>query len=121
MVAYHVEFAELQQRNFTASVDRKSTLPQIFVNIAEMEQVEVAAVHPRDLGILCTHRCSTFSFTCSGTHEEYNGIIRNGAKLLFAYAEATVPKITVITRKVSLHVRAIYGPFYGKCSCMYCK
>ena len=35
-----------------------------------------------------------------GTHEEYNGIIRNGAKLLFAYAEATVPKITVITRKV---------------------
>ena len=58
---------------------------------------------------------------CPGTHEEYNGIIRNGAKLLFAYAEATVPKITVITRKVSLHVRAIYGPFYGKCSCMYCK
>ncbi len=34
-----------------------------------------------------------------GTHEEHNGIIRNGAKLLFAYAEATVPKITVITRK----------------------
>ena len=44
--------------------------------------------------------------TCAGTHEEYNGIIRNGAKLLFAYAEATVPKITVITRKVSLHVRS---------------
>ena len=37
--------------------------------------------------------------TCPGTHEEHNGIIRNGAKLLFAYAEATVPKITVITRK----------------------
>ncbi len=35
-----------------------------------------------------------------GTYEEYNGIIRNGAKLLYAYAEATVPKITVITRKV---------------------
>ncbi len=35
----------------------------------------------------------------AGTHEEHNGIIRNGAKLLFAYAEATVPKITVITRK----------------------
>jgi len=34
-----------------------------------------------------------------GTNEEHNGIIRNGAKLLFAYAEATVPKITVITRK----------------------
>lgn len=34
-----------------------------------------------------------------GTVQEYNGIIRNGAKLLFAFAEATVPKITVITRK----------------------
>lgn len=34
-----------------------------------------------------------------GTKQEYGGIIRNGAKLLYAYAEATVPKITVITRK----------------------
>uniref|UniRef100_A0A8C4NC02 Propionyl-CoA carboxylase beta chain, mitochondrial n=1 Tax=Eptatretus burgeri TaxID=7764 RepID=A0A8C4NC02_EPTBU len=34
-----------------------------------------------------------------GTNQEYSGIIRHGAKLLFAFAEATVPKITVITRK----------------------
>ncbi len=34
-----------------------------------------------------------------GTIQEYGGIIRNGAKLLFAYAEATVPKITITTRK----------------------
>ena len=34
-----------------------------------------------------------------GTSQEYNGIIKHGAKLLFAYAEATVPKVTVITRK----------------------
>lgn len=34
-----------------------------------------------------------------GTDQEYGGIIRHGAKLLFAFAEATVPKITVITRK----------------------
>eukprot|EP00127_Corallochytrium_limacisporum_P003566 Clim_evm49s150 gene=Clim_evmTU49s150 len=34
-----------------------------------------------------------------GTNQEYGGIIRQGAKLLYAYAEATVPKITVITRK----------------------
>ena len=34
-----------------------------------------------------------------GTDQEFGGIIRHGAKLLFAYAEATVPKITVITRK----------------------
>ncbi len=34
-----------------------------------------------------------------GTDQEWGGIIRNGAKLIFAYAEATVPKLTVITRK----------------------
>jgi propionyl-CoA carboxylase beta chain len=34
-----------------------------------------------------------------GTQQEFGGIIRHGAKLLFAFAEATVPKITVITRK----------------------
>lgn len=34
-----------------------------------------------------------------GVSQEYNGIIRRGAKLLYAYAEATVPKITLITRK----------------------
>ena len=34
-----------------------------------------------------------------GTVQEYGGIIRHGAKLLFAFAEATVPKLTVITRK----------------------
>jgi len=34
-----------------------------------------------------------------GTRQEYGGLIKHGAKLLFAYAEATVPKITVITRK----------------------
>jgi propionyl-CoA carboxylase beta chain len=34
-----------------------------------------------------------------GTQQEFGGIIKHGAKLLFAYAEATVPKVTVITRK----------------------
>ena len=50
-----------------------------------------------------------------GTDQEYNGIIKHGAKLLFAFAEATVPKITVIVRKAyggaydvmsSKHIRA---------------
>ena len=50
-----------------------------------------------------------------GTAQEYGGIIRNGAKLLFAFAEATVPKVTVIVRKAyggaycvmsSKHIRA---------------
>src|SRR5207253_3976157 len=34
-----------------------------------------------------------------GTSQEWGGIIRRGAKLIYAYAEATVPKVTVITRK----------------------
>jgi propionyl-CoA carboxylase beta chain len=34
-----------------------------------------------------------------GTDQEYNGIIRRGAKLIYAYAEATVPLVTIITRK----------------------
>lgn len=37
-----------------------------------------------------------------GVAQEHNGIIRHGAKLLYAYAEATVPKLTLITRKVSV-------------------
>ncbi len=50
-----------------------------------------------------------------GTAQEYGGIIRHGAKLLYAYSEATVPKLTVITRKAyggaydvmsSKHIRA---------------
>ena len=45
-----------------------------------------------------------------GTVQEYNGIIRHGAKLLYAYAEATVPKLTVITRKA-------YGGGYIVMSC----
>ena len=37
--------------------------------------------------------------SCPGTSQEWGGIIRHGAKLLYAFTEATVPKITVITRK----------------------
>ena len=53
-----------------------------------------------------------------GTDQEYGGIITHGAKLLYAFAEATVPKVTVITRKAyggaydvmaSKHIRADYN------------
>jgi acetyl-CoA carboxylase carboxyltransferase component len=53
-----------------------------------------------------------------GTSQEWGGIIRRGAKLLYAYAEATVPKLTVITRKAyggaydvmgSKHLRADFN------------
>ena len=42
---------------------------------------------------------STCRASCRASGQEHHGIIKHGAKLLFAYAEATVPKITVITRK----------------------
>jgi propionyl-CoA carboxylase beta chain len=53
-----------------------------------------------------------------GTEQEYGGIIKHGAKLLYAFAEATVPKVTVITRKAyggaydvmaSKHIRADFN------------
>ena len=46
-------------------------------------------------------KIATFFFFFLGTSQEYGGIIRHGAKLLYAFAEATVPKVTVITRKVN--------------------
>lgn len=45
-----------------------------------------------------------------GTEQEYGGIIRHGAKMLYAYSEATVPKVTLITRK------AYGGAYIGMCS-----
>lgn len=47
---------------------------------------------------LYVYRAHKFPFL-PGTDQEHGGIIRHGAKLLYAYAEATVPKVTVITRK----------------------
>jgi propionyl-CoA carboxylase beta chain len=56
-----------------------------------------------------------------GTNQEYGGIIKHGAKLLYAFAEATVPKVTVITRKAyggaydvmaSKHIRADFNFAY---------
>ena len=44
-------------------------------------------------------RSSTCRASSPGTSQEWGGIIRHGAKLLYAYTEATVPKVTVITRK----------------------
>ena len=44
-------------------------------------------------------RSKTCPDFCPGTAQEFGGIIRHGAKLLYAFAEATVPKVTVITRK----------------------
>jgi acetyl-CoA carboxylase carboxyltransferase component len=53
--------------------------------------------------------CDTSGFM-PGLNQEHGGIIRHGAKMLYAYAEATVPKITVITRK------AYGGAYIAMCS-----
>ncbi|MFA7573426.1 MAG: carboxyl transferase domain-containing protein [Lutispora sp.] len=45
-----------------------------------------------------------------GTNQEYGGIIRHGAKMLYAYSEATVPKVTLIVRK------AYGGAYIGMCN-----
>ena len=63
-------------------------------------------------------RSSTCRGSCRAPTQEWGGIIRHGAKLLYAYAEATVPKLTVITRKAyggaydvmsSKHIRADFN------------
>jgi propionyl-CoA carboxylase beta chain len=50
-----------------------------------------------------------------GTAQEFGGIIRHGAKLLYAYAEATVPKITVITRKAYGGAYCVMGSKHLRC------
>lgn len=95
------------------------------------ESVGVIANQPRVMaGVLdidASDKASRFIRTCDafniplltlvdvpgflpGTQQEYGGIIRHGAKMLFAYSEATVPKVTVIVRK------AYGGAYIGMCS-----
>jgi len=50
-----------------------------------------------------------------GTAQEFGGIIRHGAKLLYAYAEATVPKITIITRKAYGGAYCVMGSKHLRC------
>ncbi|HZK42093.1 MAG TPA: carboxyl transferase domain-containing protein, partial [Clostridia bacterium] len=95
------------------------------------ESVGVIANQPRVMaGVLdidASDKASRFIRTCDafniplltlvdvpgflpGTQQEYGGIIRHGAKMLFAYSEATVPKVTLIVRK------AYGGAYIGMCS-----
>jgi propionyl-CoA carboxylase beta chain len=96
--------------------------PNIVVGFARVEghPVGVVANQPMHLAgcldIDASEKAARFVRTCDafsipvltfvdvpgflpGTDQEWNGIIRRGAKLIYAYAEATVPKVTVITRK----------------------
>jgi propionyl-CoA carboxylase beta chain len=96
--------------------------PNIIVGFGRVEghPVGVVANQPRQFaGILdidASEKAARFVRTCDafnvpvltfvdvpgflpGTDQEWNGIIRRGAKLIYAYAEATVPLVTIITRK----------------------
>jgi propionyl-CoA carboxylase beta chain len=96
--------------------------PNIIVGFGRMEghSVGIVANQPTQfagcLDIQASEKAARFVRTCDafnipvltfvdvpgflpGTDQEWNGIIRRGAKLIYAYAEATVPKVTVITRK----------------------
>ncbi len=55
-----------------------------------------------------------------GTNQEYNGIIRHGAKLLYAFAEATVPKITVILRKAYGGAYCVMNSRHMRADLVYC-
>jgi acetyl-CoA carboxylase carboxyltransferase component len=96
--------------------------PNLVIGFARLdgESVGVVANQPRHLagaldinasvkGARFVRFCDAFNIPLAtfvdvpgflpGTEQEYGGIIRHGAKLLYAFAEATVPKVTVITRK----------------------
>jgi propionyl-CoA carboxylase beta chain len=115
-VVHHVvddgEFFEVQElfaRNMICGFAR---LDGYSVGVVGNQPAQMAGV----LDIESSEKASRFIRTCDafnvpiltfcdvpgflpGTEQEWNGIIRHGAKLLYAYAEATVPKLTVITRK----------------------
>ncbi|MBW4873830.1 MAG: methylmalonyl-CoA carboxyltransferase, partial [Paeniclostridium sp.] len=95
------------------------------------ESIGIIANQPKAMGgsldINASDKSSRFIRTCDafnipilslvdvpgflpGTSQEYGGIIRHGAKMLYAYSEATVPKITLITRK------AYGGSYLAMCS-----
>lgn len=96
--------------------------PNLLIGFARVEghSIGIVANQPMQfagtLDIDASEKASRFVRTCDafnvpvltlvdvpgflpGTDQEWNGIIRRGAKLIYAYCEATVPKITVITRK----------------------
>ncbi len=96
--------------------------PNILVGFARMDGMSVGVVANQPmqfagcLDIEASEKAARFVRTCDafnvpvvtfvdvpgflpGTDQEWNGIIRRGAKLIYAYGEATVPKITIITRK----------------------
>src|SRR4029077_10869698 len=125
------EFLEVAERFATNIITGFARLDGYAVGIVGNQPSSLAGV----LDIDASNKAARFVRTCDafniplvtfvdvpgflpGTEQEWGGIIRHGAKLLYAYAEATVPKLTVITRKAyggaydvmsSKHIRADFN------------
>jgi propionyl-CoA carboxylase beta chain len=84
-----------------AAVGIVGNQPSVMAGVLDIESSEKASRFIRTcdaFNIPIVTFCDVPGFL-PGTAQEWNGVIRHGAKLLYAYAEATVPKVTVITRK----------------------
>jgi propionyl-CoA carboxylase beta chain len=125
------EFLEVHERFATNIITGFARLDGHAVGVVGNQPSSLAGV----LDIDASNKAARFVRTCDafniplvtfvdvpgflpGTEQEWGGIIRHGAKLLYAYAEATVPKLTVITRKAyggaydvmsSKHIRADFN------------
>ena len=101
----HQEFA----RNITVGFGRVAGAPVGVVANQPMHLAGCLDIDASEKAARFVRTCDAFSIPVltlvdvpgflPGTSQEWAGIIRRGAKLLYAYAEATVPKVTVITRK----------------------
>jgi len=125
------EFLEVQERHAQNIVCGFARLAGHSIGVVGNQPASLAGV----LDIDASTKAARFVRTCDafniplvtfvdvpgflpGTEQEWGGIIRHGAKLLYAFAEATVPKLTVITRKAyggaydvmsSKHIRADFN------------
>jgi propionyl-CoA carboxylase beta chain len=106
------EFFEVHEhfaRNIVCGLSRLDGFPVGVVGNQPAQLAGVLDIDSSEKGARFIRTCDAFNIPiltfCDvpgflpGTTQEWRGIIRHGAKLLYAYAEATVPKITVITRK----------------------
>jgi acetyl-CoA carboxylase carboxyltransferase component len=111
-VADDGEFLEYQQRwapNLVCGFVRLAGRPVGVVANQPDHLAGVLDIDASDKGARFVRTCDAFNIALvtivdvpgflPGTDQEYNGIIRHGAKLLYAYCEASVPRIQVITRK----------------------
>jgi propionyl-CoA carboxylase beta chain len=107
--AYFFEVQELYAKNIVVGFARLNGRSVGIVANQPAFLAGVLDINASDKGARFVRFCDAFNIPLitfedvpgflPGTQQEYGGIIRHGAKLLFAFAEATVPKITVITRK----------------------